>query len=113
MELSSLFLVEEIDACTVTEQDPSPDSDEGPSKKRARKLVTKSERDRLVRFINRIHIHKLAPYCLDKTNSILATHRDLLVREFSLSSEPADIQFIVTFLWKIFSETYEGVRKNS
>ena len=111
MESSSLFLVEEIDACNVSEQDPSPDSDEGPSKKRARKLVTKTERDRLVRFINGIHIHELAPYCLDKTNSILATHRDLSVREFGLSLEPTDIQFIVIFLRKIFSETYQASGK--
>ena len=108
---SFLLFLEEIDACCVTEQDPSPDSDKGPSKRRARKLVTKTERDWLVRFINGIHIHELAPYCLDKTNSILATHRDLSVREFGLSLEPTDIQFIVTFLWKIFSETYQASGK--
>ena len=82
MESSLLFeALEEID--TVTEQDPSPDSDEIPSKKkRTRKAITKAERNRLINLVNGIPLSELAPCSLDKTNSILASHRISSVKEF-------------------------------
>ena len=68
-----------------------------PKKKiRGQKSTTKKVRDYLIRKIQGLSLDELASFCLDKTWTKLIQHTNAAVKEFSMSFEPSQINFVAS-----------------
>ena len=94
----------------------SPDFDDLPAeplKKKIRrgKLITKKQRDYLIRTrirkIQGLSLDELPSFCLHKTRTKLIQHPNAAVKEFSLSFEPSQIYFVASFLQLTFAKIYQ------
>jgi len=101
-----------LEECVV---ETSPDFDKSkaklePSAKKARrrKVVTKKERECLVKEVRELRLSEVATFCLDKTRYKLTEHANPSVKEFALAFEPEEIFFIVRCLKNLFTEVYSA-----